>query len=876
MKELTHIFAFPILLTLFLNTLSAQGVYRSEVNTGAEPDTVSIDQYKAEAEQMVAYLEFLMNTIGSPQTSANEKDIIINESFSKVFRDSKVQIEDDLAKNRSTVTNKDVQAYLKDVDFFFKDVSFEFLIESITHEVNEEGQVYFKVSFSRHLKGIALDGDSVNSVQPRFVEINLNANERDLKIVSIYTTKLSEAESLKSWWNDLPMSWKEMLAPEISLGQAFSMADVLAEVDSAKIGDTLEMRQGTMILNQPQIVTFLKQWTSKEELDISKSASIKSLKPISRLTELKKLSISGLEVSDLVPIRNLTQLEQLDISYNPVTDLSPLRYCTNLNKLDASHTAFTDLDGIQRFQKLETLILDHSSVKDLSSLATNVKLKELSIQHTKVDNLEPLAALTRLSILKASHTNIVDLKPLYGLKTLSQLHIESTPIAELGPLAGTTALKWLYCDNSLVGDLAPLGNLTSLKKVYCDNTLVTQQAANKFMKTHPNILVIYESELLTDWWAGLSGDWKGIFSTFVENPKKPSRENLHELANLTTINLDGNKNISSLQPLSIFINLKELRCSSTPVKDLTPIKELMELEVLDCSHTNITSLKPIENLTRLKYLNCSHTSLVSLIPLIGLKDLEELLCDSIQSNDLLPLMNLERLEKVYCDGTGIKDAEVIAFRKFRPKCKVIYKTQALLSWYNTLPKAWKSVLQTHTQLSASPDRDQLHDIVYLEAISIDNNNEISSLLPLSVMIELKYLKFSNTRIGSLLPLAGLASLEVLEANRSPFTDLEPLASLGKLKHLNIENTPVEELDPISSLIQLKEFICSGTQIKDLKALEQIVGLEQLDCSNTNIKKLKSLENMTNLRLLKCFNTKLSEKKVEDFKGLHPQCEVVFY
>ena len=107
------------------------------------PDTTTISVYKRQVGQLVSFLQFSMNTIGSELTTPRERDIIISESYLKIFRDDKVQVEDDLAGTRSTVTNKDVQAYLKDIDFFFRDVRFELNVDEISHEVNEDGLLYF-------------------------------------------------------------------------------------------------------------------------------------------------------------------------------------------------------------------------------------------------------------------------------------------------------------------------------------------------------------------------------------------------------------------------------------------------------------------------------------------------------------------------------------------------------------------------------------------------------------------------------------------------------------------------------------------------------------------------------------------------------------
>ena len=74
--------------------------------------------------------------------------MLITESYTKIFRDAKVQVEDDLVEKRNVITNKDVQAYLKDVDFFFDDVKFEFTIKDIQGKVNANDKLFYKVSLA--------------------------------------------------------------------------------------------------------------------------------------------------------------------------------------------------------------------------------------------------------------------------------------------------------------------------------------------------------------------------------------------------------------------------------------------------------------------------------------------------------------------------------------------------------------------------------------------------------------------------------------------------------------------------------------------------------------------------------------------------------
>src|SRR5688500_5310224 len=115
-------------------------------------------KHEKEVRDMVAFFQYMLNTLGDATTSSRDKDVLVTESYTKIFRDAKVQVEDDLDEDRTVITNKDVQAYLKDVDFFFKDVKFEFTIEDIESRGAGEDKLFYKVSTTRNLKGTAVDG----------------------------------------------------------------------------------------------------------------------------------------------------------------------------------------------------------------------------------------------------------------------------------------------------------------------------------------------------------------------------------------------------------------------------------------------------------------------------------------------------------------------------------------------------------------------------------------------------------------------------------------------------------------------------------------------------------------------------------------------
>src|SRR5690606_13632804 len=145
-------------------------VFVAATDTWAQrPDPAEHEQ---KVRDIVAFLQYVLNTIGSKETSAREKDVLIRESYTKIFRDSKVQVEDDLDEDRSVITNKDVQAYLKDVNYYFDKASVDLILRNIQGEVYDNGELYYEVTPARTIRGTTVGGKKVNKTDPRYIEIN--------------------------------------------------------------------------------------------------------------------------------------------------------------------------------------------------------------------------------------------------------------------------------------------------------------------------------------------------------------------------------------------------------------------------------------------------------------------------------------------------------------------------------------------------------------------------------------------------------------------------------------------------------------------------------------------------------------------------------
>lgn len=786
-----------------------------------------IESFRQQSMQLVKFFEGTLNFLADKGNPVKEKQVIINESYSKVFWDSEVQVEDDLDEKRLVTLYKDVQAYLSDVDFFFKRAVFTYTVQDVSVLTNEIGQTYFRVTANRALTGMTVNNDSVNNNKVRYFEINYDESMEQLKIVSIYTTKYEEKGDLKNWWNQLTQEWKEVFGKTLQLDDTMTMSMLTSIGDSTAQVNGMEVR-----IDAARVFNLLLQIVNQKEIDLSGNSAITDLTPLSKLSALREVNMANTGIIDLMPLRNLNDIEVLDISGTNVNSLDPLRYNNKIISLKMKKSMISGLEMVSGFSSLEVLDFSNTSVADLLPLKDLTSLKDLRLSGTKVTDLSPLSAMVNLEIL----------------------YISDLQVSDISAVSGFTGLRLIFLDRTKVASLAALENLSSLQKIYCDNSNIQRTDALQFMKSHPSVVVIFESEEIMKWWSGMTPEWKKIFTWYLGTGDDPSTEQLHRLTTIDSINVSGRLSISTLEPVSVFVQLHYLDCSSTGVTSLDPLKDLKEMKVLSFSNTKVTSLEPLS----------------------GLRKLEVITLDNTPVSSIDPLEEIESLRFIFADNSQIPPAAANDFMDHHEECLVVSQTYDHSNWWKNLPRNWKDALLKQAEMKGELDKTQLQQISGLQELVIREDITIVSLQPVLHLKRLKTIEFTDTRVSSLDPLGQMKKLTAIRCMKNPISDLTPIAGMKWLKELDFSNTQVEDLFPLEQLVSLEILKFSGTPVKNLKYLKDIPRLKVMEFYNTRISSLDILEPMPFLESLKIFNTKISEKKVMKFKQTHPKCEVVFY
>ena len=810
-----------------------------------------IARYETEIRTMVNYLEETLNFIGDSTASAQEKSIVFTESWSKIFIDDKVQVEDDLDVNRNTPINKDVQAYLKDIDFFFKWATFQFDVQSIANNTREDGVVFFKVTLSRHLTARTINDEPIDDIRNRFVEINLDRQKNSLKIASIYTSKVNEAEALREWWNGLSTNWKNRLGGDIMLYDSIPLQRiVITTTGFVDVNDKIYEN------SLKDVDAKLKLVTQKQSVDLSGILGIISLEPLSELSDLTWLDFSGTSVDDISPLRNANKLKTLRANNTLVEDLSSLKYCLTLEELEVSNTAVNDLSVLAYLPNLRKINLSDSQINRTNGLKNCPSLVSLNLSGTRIPNINVVQDLPLLKSLDISNTAIRDLTPVSSLKELQSLNISGSAVSNLQALSELEDLRELYCSNTSISDLTPLKSNRRLIRIYCDHSGIHDAEASAFLQTNPYTLVIYDTEALKTWWRELPIYWKAVFSKQITNVEsEPTTEQLHEIINLQELDLSGNTFLQNLVPVSRLINLRTLNISNTEINFLQPIQGLMNLESLNISHTYIRDLSPLKEMTNLKYLNIMNTPV----------------------DDFAPLLNDNSLELIEADSTDVNPSQIIVLKESQRQVHVIYQTEALKDWWIGLDPIWQAIFRNAIDTQDEiPNALDLQRVVDIQELEIGVEFPIISLEPLKNFLWLERLTINGQSVRDIAPLENKLYLVELNVQNNPISSLKSIESSTKLELLNIENTQINDLGPLSKMHNLVTLNAAGTPVKSLKPLSGLHSLENLFVNNTDVRSISPVEDIATLKQLKIYNTKVRARDVEKLQQKRMDLNIIYY
>ena len=475
-----------------------------------------------------------------------------------------------------------------------------------------------------------------------------------------------------------------------------------------------------------------------KSMTIPTSYGIKSLKGIQLFEALEKLDCHGIGLTTLNVSMNF-KLKELDCSGNQLKEYLPI-LSSGLKKLNCSNNKLTHMNlGIRSGLNLEEVNCSNNNITKIVMDSVG-ELVKFDCSNNDLMTLD-VSQCFKLEELNCSGNQLMELN-VSNQTQLTQLDCSKNKLTELNVKQNGSLTSLICNDNQLTTlDLSQNHSLSNLNcarnRLACVNVTgisggtITADGSRRPIAVRTDgtfdltTLPGFDVSKATNWNGGsVSGTTlsvnagadevsyqyncgNGVNPTFIFETSLPINEDnfpddnfrsyiqtykaggrnvltVEERSKVDTIEVEG-KNISRLEGIEAFPNLKVLNCGSNSIQKLD-LRQNPELEKLICNTNQLTQLDLSKN-PKIYYLKCSENQLEQL-DVSHLKDLVTLDCSH---NDLeqLDVKNSKFLVTLNCSANQLTELDADVTHKShleRVECQNNQLTSLILGQNKLLKK----------------------------------------------------------------------------------------------------------------------------------------------------------------------------------------------
>ena len=350
---------------------------------------------------------------------------------------------------------------------------------------------------------------------------------------------------------------------------------------------------------------------------------------LSRLTQLRELSLSHSQVSDLEPLTPLP-LTKLTLDNNSsLTDLSALAHMFTLHHLSLSRCdslpdkALKSLVGLKQLRTMDLSFCTSLTVDGLCTLSDLTGLKELDFTDTRADDevLHVLCRSLELESLQLCGCDITDvgLRNLASQRSLRYLNLEGCQsISNLGPLEKLVSLLELDlydCQDISDQSLVHLSGLVRLQKLDLRFTDITEAGLSALRPlAELRDLDLSPDMPMSDVGLQAIGQLSSLRELrLCKSISDAGLEALSRLTGIRTLDLSGcgvaDKGLRAVASLSALhtLNLSGLQITDAGLSELAQLKALSSVDLSDCNLITmggVWELRGLLGLSTLKLAGC--------------------------------------------------------------------------------------------------------------------------------------------------------------------------------------------------------------------------------------------------------------------------------
>ncbi|CAK6432029.1 unnamed protein product, partial [Pipistrellus nathusii] len=617
--------------------------------------------------------------------------------------------------------------------------------------------------------------------------------------------------------------------------------------------------------------------------------SLSRLRDLSKLTGLRRLSISFNEFTCLDDVYHLYNLEYLDASHNHVITLEGFRGLMKLKQLDLSwnqlkksgdeinilckHTTslltldirhnpwqkpatlrlsvlgrlktLTHLDGVVVSEEEATAAMKFISGSKITqlSLLRHASSKEerpriLSIWPsakilTQISKLGPHAHLNanwhlKITALNLDGQHLFEITNLEKLENLKWASFNNNSLTKMEGLESCVNLEELTLDGNCISKIEGISKLTKLTRLSMNNNLLTGLEKHTF----DNVLHLHSLSLENNRITSLSGLQKAftLIELYISNNYVALNQeiyNLKNLCNLVILNVYGNIIVWNQENYRLFVifHLPELKALDGISIDPPETECAKDLFGGRLTSDMIAERQGHSNFTQMQELNWTASS-IRTVDLIPIDQFRNVCNVNLQNNNLTSFSGLIYLPNVKVLCLNYNHIESIMPR-LKPQ-NHLSNRQVLYQKVSSSGYGQQGTSKINRDIISNENLPPIMlnlEVLHLGYNGICNLNQ----LQLNRLRNLKFLFLQGNEITQVEGLDNLLVLQelVVDHNRIRAFNDSAFARPSSLLALHLEENRLRELNNLQSLLKLEKLFLGYNKIQDIAELEKLDGLSSL-------------------------------------------------
>ena len=172
---------------------------------------------------------------------------------------------------------------------------------------------------------------------------------------------------------------------------------------------------------------------------------VTDVSPLAGLISLEGIAAQNTPITDFSPLANLRILQWIEFGNDPtISTLPSLTGIKTLRRLEITGTNISDISRLAELTQLKELNLEGNLISDISSLSNLKKLIELRLDSNQITDISPLSGLTNLREVNLRNNAISDFSPLESLPGTTTIHAQENPGTFIDSSTPKITGPWLW------------------------------------------------------------------------------------------------------------------------------------------------------------------------------------------------------------------------------------------------------------------------------------------------------------------------------------------------------------------------------------------------------------------------------------------------